>query len=62
MSTACKAPEEAWRFISSLLDEDSDEIEYFSGLPINARAYDAAEAEAADGSIEVEITEDKPEE
>ena len=46
ISTACKAPEEAWRFISSLLDEDSDEIEYFSGLPINARAYDAAEAEA----------------
>ena len=46
ISTACKAPEEAWRFISSLLDEDSDEIKYFSGLPINARAYDAAEAEA----------------
>ena len=46
ISTTCKAPDEAWKFVSSLLGEDIEGRDFLSGLPLNAKAYAAAEAEA----------------
>lgn len=44
ISSTCKAPEEAWKFVRSLLGPDGGGSVY--GLPLNLKAYEAAEAEA----------------